>query len=222
MHRLWAELPGIEWVVSPYGMTETAGTASICPVGTDMPTVTTSVGRAIPGTEIMIVGAGGTKLPPGQAGEVVVRGYNVMLGYFEDPEATAQAIDADGWLHTGDVGQLDERGFLSITGRLKEVFQTGGFNVYPVEVEQLLATHPEVAEAAVIGVPDARLGEVGHAYVVARAGTHPTPESVIAFARERIANFKVPRHVTVIDELPRNATGKVQKFRLPVSAADGS
>ncbi|MBX6751980.1 MAG: AMP-binding protein [Micromonosporaceae bacterium] len=221
MHRLWSELPGIEWVVSPYGLTECGGTATLCPIGTDMATLTTSVGQAIPGTEVAIMDTRGTLLPPRQPGEVVVRGYNVMLGYLDEPEATAEAIDAHGWLHTGDMGYLDERGFLYLTGRLKEVFQTGGFNVYPVEVEQLLLTHPEIAEAAVVGVPDARLGEVGHAYVVARPGTQPTPESVIAFARERIANFKVPRYVTVVDSLPRNAMGKIQKFRLGSPSAGG-
>jgi HIP---CoA ligase len=137
-----------------------------------------------------------------------------MLGYCDEPAATAEAIDADGWLHTGDVGRLDQEGYLTVTGRIKEVFQTGGFNVYPVEVEQLLASHPMIIEAAVIGVPDDRLGEVGHAFVVPAPGRSPAAQDVIAFARERIANFKVPRAVTVVSELPHTPLGKVQKFRL--------
>jgi HIP---CoA ligase len=213
MYRIRRELH-VPTVMSPYGLTEVAGTATICPPGTSVEKMSTTVGTAIPGTEVAIVDAGGRALPPGQDGEVVVRGYNVMLGYFEEPAATAEAIDARGWLHTGDVGRLDEEGYLTVTGRIKEVFQTGGFNVYPVEVEQLLASHPMIDEAAVIGVPDDRLGEVGHAFVVPAPGCSPTAEDVIAFARERIANFKVPRAVTVVSGLPHTPLGKVQKFRL--------
>jgi len=219
MYRIRRELH-VPTVMSPYGLTEVAGTATICPPGTSVEKMSTTVGTAIPGTEVAIVDAGGRALPPGQDGEVVVRGYNVMLGYFEEPAATAEAIDAGGWLHTGDVGRLDEQGYLTVTGRIKEVFQTGGFNVYPVEVEQLLASHPMIAEAAVIGVPDDRLGEVGHAFVVPAPGCSPTAEEVIAFARERIANFKVPRAVTVVSELPHTPLGKVQKFRLAAPVPD--
>jgi HIP---CoA ligase len=219
-HRIRAELPGVETAESPYGLTEVAGTATTCPPDADIKKMSTTVGKAIPGTELAVVDPDGRQLPPGENGEIVVRGYNVMLGYFEDPAATSEAIDADGWLHTGDVGHLDSGGFLTLTGRIKEVFQTGGFNVYPVEVEQLLATHPMIAEAVVIGVPDARLGEVAHAFVLPRPGCSPEPEEVIAFARARIANFKVPRGVTVVHDLPRTALGKVQKFRLTVPAAD--
>jgi HIP---CoA ligase len=213
MYRIRDEL-GVATVTSPYGLTEVAGTATVCQPGTSVEKMSTTVGTAIPGTEVAIVDAGGQPLPPGQAGEIVIRGYNVMVGYFEEPTATAEAIDADGWLHTGDVGHLDEDGFLTVTGRLKDVFQAGGFNVYPAEVEHLLATHPMIAEAAVIGVPDPRLGEVGHAFVIPAPGCSPSADEVIAFARERIANFKVPRAVTFVSELPRTPLGKVQKFRL--------
>jgi HIP---CoA ligase len=213
MYRIRRELH-VPTVTSPYGLTEVAGTATVCPPDTSVEKMSTTVGTAIPGTEVAIVAADGRALPPGRDGEVVVRGYNVMLGYFEEPAATAEAIDANGWLHTGDVGRLDEEGYLTVTGRLKEVFQTGGFNVYPVEVEQLLVSHPMIAEAAVIGVPDDRLGEAGHAFVVPAPGCSPAAEDVIAFARERIANFKVPRTVTVVSELPHTPLGKVQKFRL--------
>jgi acyl-CoA synthetase (AMP-forming)/AMP-acid ligase II len=177
-------------------------------------TCATPFGRAIPDTEVRVVDTSNAALPTGEPGEVVVRGYNVMRGYFEDDEATAQTIDADGWLHTGDIGVLDEHGNLRITDRLKDMYVVGGFNAYPAEIEQVLAAHPAVAEAAVVGVPDERLGEVGKAFVVARPGQSVDADEVIAFARERIANFKVPRSIEVVDALPRNASGKVLKFQL--------
>ena len=214
MERIRDELR-VEFVASPYGLTEVAGTATMPPPGAPADKVLTTVGVAIPGTEIAIAGRDGQHLAPGADGEILIRGYHVMLGYFHDEEATGAALEPDGWLHTGDVGHLDADGYLTVTGRLKEVFQVGGFNVYPVEVEQLLASHPQIAEAAVIGVPDERLGEVGHAFVVPRPGCQPDPEEVIAFARERIANFKVPRAVVIIAELPRTPLGKVRKFMLP-------
>jgi acyl-CoA synthetase (AMP-forming)/AMP-acid ligase II len=214
IERIRDEL-GVAFVASPYGLTEVAGTATMPPPGTPVRKILTTVGTAIPGTEIAIAGRDGQHLPPGADGEILIRGYHVMLGYFDDPKATGEAIDPGGWLHTGDVGHLDADGYLTVTGRLKEVFQVGGFNVYPVEVEQLLATHPLIAEAAVIGVPDERLGEVGHAFVVPKPGRLPDPEEVIAFARQRIANFKVPRSVIIASELPRTPLGKVRKFMLP-------
>ena len=149
-----------------------------------------------------------------------MRGYNVTRGYWEDPEATAAAIDPDGWLHTGDVGKLDAAGNLSITDRLKDMYVVGGFNAYPAEVEQVLVRHESVSEAAVIGVPDARLGEVGRAFVVARASASPTEEELIGWCKERLAGYKVPRTVVLVDSLPRNATGKVDKKLLASSVAD--
>jgi acyl-CoA synthetase (AMP-forming)/AMP-acid ligase II len=145
---------------------------------------------------------------------VTVRGYNVMRGYFEDPAATAEAIDADGWLHTGDVGVLDERGFLRITDRIKDVFIVGGFNCYPAEIEKLLCEHPAIAQAAVIGVPDERLGEVGKAYVVLRPGAQSEPALLLEWARANMANYKAPRYLQIVAQLPLNAAGKVQKFAL--------
>ena len=137
-----------------------------------------------------------------------------MLGYLDDPAATAEAIDADGWLHTGDVGVLDEHGNLSITDRLKDMYISGGFNVYPAEVEQALARLDGVADVAVVGVPDERMGEVGMAYVVRADGSSLTEDDVIAYARERLANFKAPRLVEFADSLPRNLSGKVLKTKL--------
>ena len=154
----------------------------------------------------------------GDPGEVVVRGYNVMREYFEDPAQTAEAIDAEGWLHTGDIGVMDERGYLAITDRLKDMFITGGFNAYPAEIERLLLLHPEIAQVAVIGVPDDRMGEAGMAFVVPASGTAPEPEAIVAWARESMANFKVPKHVRIVEVLPMNASNKVLKTELRAQA----
>jgi acyl-CoA synthetase (AMP-forming)/AMP-acid ligase II len=213
LERMRSEL-GFTEVITAYGLTECCGTATVCPPDTDPHRLSTSCGRAIPGTEVAIVDPEGRRLPPGEPGEIVIRGYNVMVGYFEDPDATAAAIDADGWLHTGDIGWMDAEGFLRVTDRLKDMYVVGGFNVYPAEVERLLARHPAVAEAAVVGVPDERMGEVGHAHVRLRPGSTTTVDELVAFCREAMANFKVPRRITFVDELPRTASGKVQKFRL--------
>jgi len=201
VERMSTEL-GIDTVLTGYGLTE-APVVTLCVPGDDPHTVATTSGRAAPGVEIRT----------DESGEILVRGP-VMQGYLDDPEATAAAIDADGWLHTGDVGAVDERGYLRITDRIKDMYTVGGFNVYPAEVEKLLAAHPTVREAAVIGVPDERLGDVGRAYVIPRAGTAPDPDELIAYCRERLANYKVPRSVVVVDDLPRNAGGKVVKPEL--------
>ena len=145
---------------------------------------------------------------------MVIRGYNVMQGFLDDPEATAEAIDADGWLHTGDVGTLDERGNLRITDRKKDMFIIGGFNAYPAEIENMISDHPAVSQVSIVGVPDARMGEVGYAYVVLRPGQSLDADELTAWCRERMANYKVPRHVQVIDALPLNASGKVLKYEL--------
>ncbi len=165
-------------------------------------------------------GPDGRRTAPGEPGEVVVRGYAVMDGYFEDPEATAEAIDADGWLHTGDVGVLDEQGGLRITDRIKDMFIVGGFNAYPAEIEAALMEAPGVAQVAVVGVPDERLGEVGAAFVVPRPGESIDPDDLIDFARQRMANYKVPRSVVVVDSLPVNAGGKVMKHVLRQQTRD--
>ncbi len=206
---------GFDTVVTAYGLTEATGVVSICRDGDDPKTVATTSGCAIPDVELRIVDTEtGATQPPGEPGEIVVRGYNVMQGYFEDPERTAEAIDGDGWLHTGDIGVLDERGYLDITDRLKDMFIVGGFNAYPAEIENELVEHPAISQAAVIGMPDDRLGEVGCAFVVPVAGQLPDEGEVIAWARDRMANFKVPRRVVVVDAFPTNASGKVLKHEL--------
>jgi HIP---CoA ligase len=213
VERMRDEL-AFDTVLTAYGLTEATGTVTMCRHEDDPLTIATTSGRAIPDTEVRVVDADNRPVDIGSPGEVVVRGYNVMQGYFEDPDATAATIDSEGWLHTGDIGVLDEQGNLRITDRLKDMYVVGGFNAYPAEIEQVLATHPSVAESAVVGVPDDRLGEVGKAFVVARPGASVDPDDVIAFARERMANFKVPRSVEIVDALPRNASGKVLKFEL--------
>jgi acyl-CoA synthetase (AMP-forming)/AMP-acid ligase II len=212
VRRIRAEL-GVPDVFTAYGLSEAAGVVSVCPVDADAETVARTTGPALPGTEIRIAAADGRPLPPGETGEILVRGYNVMKGYLDDPDATARAVDADGWLRTGDCGRLDERGYLTVTGRLKDMFVVGGFNAYPAEIEGALVRHPAVADAAVVGVPDERLGEVGAAYLVLRDGADGTVggEELTRWLRERLANFKVPRYFHVVDELPRNASGKVVK-----------
>ncbi|MBX3286803.1 MAG: FadD3 family acyl-CoA ligase [Actinobacteria bacterium] len=205
---------GFDTVITAYGLTEACGFATMCRRSDDAVTIATTSGRAMPGIEVQVVDDDGAVLPAGEPGEVVVRGYNVMAGYFEDPDATAEAVDADGWLHTGDVGVMDERGYLRITDRKKDLFIVGGFNAYPAEIENLLLGHPRIAQVAVVGVPDERMGEVGAAFVVPATGTTPDPDEIVAWAREHMANFKVPRRVTVVDALPFNASGKVMKFEL--------
>lgn len=143
-----------------------------------------------------------------------VRGHHVMQGYFEDPAETAAAVTPDGWLRTGDVGVLDTDGNLRITDRIKDMFIVGGFNAYPAEIEQLLGLHPDIADVAVVGVPDPRLGEVGKAYAVRRPGSTLTADDLIAWSRREMANYKVPREVEFVTELPRNASGKVLKRKL--------
>jgi acyl-CoA synthetase (AMP-forming)/AMP-acid ligase II len=212
VERMRAEL--FREVVIAYGLTESCGTVTVGDPHADPRTASRTVGRAIEGTEVIIGGPGGGPLPPGSSGEVLVRGYHVMNGYFEDQEATAAALDPAGWLHTGDIGTLDADGNLRITDRLKDMFVVGGFNAYPAEIEQAIARHEKVAEAAVVGVPDARLGEVGCAFVVPRPGATVSEAEIITFCRQRLANFKVPRSVKVVAALPRNASGKVLKSEL--------
>ena len=206
-------------IITGYGLTESTGTVSMCSHDDDPETIANTSGRAIPDTEVAVVDDGGTPVAPGEPGEVVVRGYHVMRGYFDDPAETAVAIDNDGWLHTGDIGVMDERGYLRITDRKKDMFIVGGFNAYPAEIEGVLLGHPHVAQVAVVGVPDERLGEVGVAFVVPRVGTAPEPAEITSWARERMANFKVPRRVEVVDALPLNASGKVLKYELRHRAA---
>ncbi|MGP4016290.1 FadD3 family acyl-CoA ligase [Saccharopolyspora sp. 5N708] len=207
VERMQREL-SFDTVLTAYGLTE-AVVATMCRPDDDAETVAHTCGRAAAGFEVRVSRADGTPLPAGEPGEVQVRGPNVMLGYLDDETATRQAIGADGWLHTGDIGTLDARGYLTITDRLKDMYICGGFNVYPAEVEQVLARLPGITEVAVVGVPDERLGEVGKAYLVGAPDL--STEDVMAHCRDRLANYKLPRHVEFRAELPHNASGKVLK-----------
>ncbi len=211
--RMRSEL-AFETIVTGYGLTETTGIATMCRHDDDPETIATTSGRPIPGVELRIVDDAGRDVPQGESGEIVLRGYNLMKGYFGDPDATAATIDAEGWLHTGDIGQLDGGGNVKITDRKKDMFIVGGFNAYPAEIENMVLAHPSVAQVAVVGVPDHRLGEVGMAFVVPRPGATVEPEALVAWCRERMANYKAPRYVEVVDALPLNASNKVLKYQL--------
>ncbi len=219
--RRMHDVLGFETVITGYGLTEACGIATMCRHDDAPEVISATSGRAIPGVTVTVVDNEGREVPRGTEGEVLVAGYNVMVGYFEDPEQTAEAIDPEGRLHTGDVGIMDGAGNVRITDRLKDMFIVGGFNAYPAEIESLLCGHPDVAQAAVVGVDDERLGEVGYAFVVGRAGSVVDPAEIIAWSRENMANFKVPRHVEIVDELPLNASGKVLRYQLRERAAAG-
>jgi HIP---CoA ligase len=217
IRRMRAEL-GFETIVTGYGLTEATGIATMCRHDDDPETISTTSGRAIPDVEVQVVDEKGVESPRGEPGEIVIRGYNVMRGYIHDPEATAEAIDTDGWLHTGDVGVMDERGYVRITDRTKDMFIVGGFNAYPAEIENMINDHPAVGQVAVVGVPDARMGEVGYAFVIPRHNATITPDALIAWCRDKMANYKVPRYVEIVDAVPLNASGKVVRDELRTRA----
>jgi acyl-CoA synthetase (AMP-forming)/AMP-acid ligase II len=219
VERMRGEL-GIERVVNGYGMTE-FGVISMTGQDDDAQTIANTCGTPMPGVEVQCVDEAGHPVPTGTEGEFWVRGYAVMQGYLDDPEATAQAITPDGWLRTGDIGIIDARGYLAITDRKKDMFISGGFNCYPAEIEKLLAGHPAIETAAVIGVPDERMGEVGQAFVILRPGATADEPAIIAWAREHMANYKVPRRVIFVESLPRNEAGKVLRPALLALAAQG-
>jgi HIP---CoA ligase len=213
IERTRAEL-GFKVVLTGYGLTETCGVVSLCDASDDAETIALTSGKAIADIELRCVDGDNRPLGPGQSGEIVVRGYNVMQGYLDDEAATREAIDADGWLHTGDVGHLDARGYVRITDRLKDLYISGGFNCYPAEIERIMAAHPAIAQVAVVGVPDERMGEVGKAYVLLRPGQTLDEKTLIVWCREQMANYKVPRQIDFVDVLPTNPSGKVMKFKL--------
>ena len=203
-----------ETVVTGYGLTETTGIVTMCRHDDPDETIAHTSGRAIPDVQVRLVDDQGNDVEIGQPGEIWARGYNVMAGYFANPEATAEAIDPDGWLATGDIAVQDAQGNVRITDRKKDMFIVGGFNAYPAEIENALSSYPGVSQVAVVGVSDHRLGEVGKAYIVPRSGARVVPEEVIAWSRENMANFKAPRYVEIVESLPMNASGKVLKVEL--------
>jgi acyl-CoA synthetase (AMP-forming)/AMP-acid ligase II len=202
---------GLESVITAYGLTETHGTATICEQSDTIETIATTVGHPLDGLSLRIVDDEGKDQPVGGLGEVLIKGFNVMTEYFNAPEATAAALDPEGWLRTGDVGFLGEDGYLRIVDRIKDILIVGGFNVSASEVESIILRRDDINQVAVVAAPDDRLGEVGAAFVVARPGQQPDPDEVISWCREQMANFKAPRYVHLVDALPITTTGKVQK-----------
>jgi acyl-CoA synthetase (AMP-forming)/AMP-acid ligase II len=218
IRRVFDELP-FRRVISGYGLTE-GGTATATGPDDDVETIATTVGRPRPGFELRIVAKDGNTVGHGEAGEILLRSRSVMLGYLDNPEATAEALSPNGWLRTGDIGTVDETGCVRIVGRAKDMFIVGGFNAYPAEIENALLRHPGIRQVAVVGIPDQRLGEVGMAFVVP-ATPDLDPDEVIAWSRDQMANYKVPRRVEVVDALPMTETGKVLKDDLRARAASG-
>ncbi|MFE3449317.1 AMP-binding protein [Nonomuraea sp. NPDC059194] len=214
------ERVGLDRVINAYGLME--GTVvSMTRHDDPVEVIAGSAGRPVPGIEVKIVDEAGKEVPRGERGEILQRGYGVMRGYWGEPDKTAEVIDADGWLHTGDIGVLDPAGNLTIVDRKKELYIVNGFNVSPAEVESLLLKEGSLAQAAVIGVPNDRSGEAGWAYVVPRAGADVSEEGIRAWAKANMADYKVPRRVFVLDELPVNATGKLDKIALREVARGG-
>jgi acyl-CoA synthetase (AMP-forming)/AMP-acid ligase II len=211
---------GFEVVVTAYGLTESCGVVSICRADDSAERISHSSGRAMDGVEMKCVDAAGQAVATGEPGEIWCRGFNVMQCYLDNPEETARAITADGWLRTGDVGVMDADGYVRITDRIKDMFIVGGFNCYPAEIENTLSGMPGVARAAVIGVPDERLGEVARAYIVPVAGAELDEAAVIEWSRANMANYKVPRSVRFLDAFPLNAAGKILKTELRQAAAE--
>ena len=205
---------GFETVITAYGLTESTGVVTMCTPDDDYETIATTSGCAIADVEVKCVNQDNQKVPAGEPGEILVRGYNITQGYFNNVEATKEAIDSEGWLHTGDIGILDQSGYIKITDRSKDMFIVGGFNAYPAEIENILCDHPAISQAAVIGIADERMGEVAKAFVVLKPN-HELQEATLAqWSKENMANYKVPKEIKFIDELPTNAAGKVMKFLL--------
>ena len=219
IHKMKDRL-GFETVITAYGLTESCGLVTMCRDGDSAEIIATTSGRVIPEVELRCVDTDNREVPRGEPGEIVFRGFNVMKGYFENDSATREAIDTEGWLHTGDIGVMDEAGNLKITDRLKDMFITGGFNCYPAEIEKLIGARDDVTMCAVIGIPDERMGEVAMAFIVPAPGQEPEEEEVIRWCRENMANYKVPRKVAFVDSLPLNASGKVVKPELKKLVAE--
>ena len=213
VNRMREELK-FESVVTAYGLTETCGFVSICRPDDPAEIISGSSGRAMDGIDVKCVDAEGNEVPRGEAGEIWVRGYNVMKGYFDNDEATEETMAQGGWLKTGDVGTMDEDGYIDITDRMKDMYISGGFNVYPAEIENGISAMAGVMQVAVIGIPYERMGEVGKAFIVKDAGSDLSEADVVSWCKANISNYKVPKQVQFLDAMPLNATGKVLKTEL--------
>jgi acyl-CoA synthetase (AMP-forming)/AMP-acid ligase II len=212
------ETLGFETVITAYGLTESTGVVTMCTPNDDYETIATTSGCAIADVEVKCVDQDNREVPAGEPGEILVRGYNVTQGYFNNPQATQEAIDSDGWLHTGDIGILDSNGYIKITDRSKDMFIVGGFNAYPAEIENILCDHPAISQAAVIGIDDERMGEVAKAFVVLKPNQDLDTASLLEWSKENMANYKVPRAIEFVKALPTNAAGKVMKYLLKEEA----
>jgi fatty-acyl-CoA synthase len=199
-------------IVIGYGMTETSPASFVSSTGDPLERRVSTVGRAMPHVEAKIIDTEGRIVPRGTAGELLTRGYLVMLGYWDDEQKTRESIDPAGWMHTGDLATIDAEGYCNIVGRIKDMVIRGGENVYPREIEEFLYRHPKIQDVQVIGVPDPRYGEELCAWVCLRDGETATPEEIRAFCQGQIAHYKVPRHVKFVDGFPMTVTGKIQKF----------
>jgi acyl-CoA synthetase (AMP-forming)/AMP-acid ligase II len=213
VHRMRDDL-GLDYAMTGYGLTEAHATVAITYPDDPPEVVANWSGRALPGVEVQLVDEEGKEVPVGERGEILVRGFNVSTGYYDDPESTASVFRDDGWLHTGDVAYMNDDGYFKVCDRKKDKFIVGGFNVAPAEVEGILTTWEKVSQAAVVGVPDDHYGEVGAAFVVPAPGADLSPGDVVDYARQAMANYKVPRRVEIVDALPLNATGKILRHEL--------
>jgi fatty-acyl-CoA synthase len=213
---------GMKGLCQAYGLSEASPNVGMSRFDDDLEKRIAGWAHVLDGLEVRLVDPEtGAVQPSGTPGEIQVRGWSVMKGYYRMPEQTAQAIDADGWLHTGDLGIMDDDGRLRFLTRIKDVFRVGGENVAPAEVENVLHQHPQISQAQVVGVPDPRLVEVPAAYVILKAGETATPEDLIAWSRERLANFRVPRYLKIVDSFENigmTGSAKVQKHRLRAQA----
>jgi acyl-CoA synthetase (AMP-forming)/AMP-acid ligase II len=211
---------GFEKIVTGYGLTEGSGLATMCRHDDDPETIAKTSGRAMPGMQVKIVDEEGNELRKGEPGEIIVKGYNIMLGYLDDPNQTAEAITEDGWLQTGDIGVMDNDGNIAITDRKKDMYINGGFNVYPAEVEATMLHHQQIGQVSVVGTPDTRMGEIGFAFVVPAPGETPNEDQLLDWCKQEMANYKCPREIVFVKELPLNASGKVLKYELRVIAEE--
>ncbi len=214
MKRVMGEMHCQELTIG-YGQTESTPVVTMSAVDDPVEIRVSTIGKALPCTEMKIVSPlDNNTMPTGERGEVCARGYMVMKGYDDEPEATARAVDREGWLHTGDLGVMSQDGYIHLTGRAKDMFIRGGENVYPREVEEFLYTHPKVAEVQLVGIPDERLGEVGVAWIRLKTGESATADEIRAFCDGHIAYFKIPQHIRFVDAFPMTVTGKIQKFKI--------
>ena len=212
-----------ENILTGYGLTESSGIATMCRVGDAPEIIAATSGRAIEGVEVKVVDEEGQEMPRGESGEIWIKGYNITQGYLDDTEATNEAINAEGWLRTGDIGVMDDQGYVRITDRKKDMFIMGGFNAYPAEIENLMLGHKAVGQAAVVGVRDEKFGEVGMAFVIKRPGWESlSSQELIEWCKQNMANYKVPRQIVFVEELPLNASGKVLKHELRARLSDNS